>query len=90
MPPACLARLAVLNDRISEGELHLLLLVPLAWLREDMELAFVNSPTEFGPVSITARLRDGAKTLIVSLEPLHFRFSVFSAFAFQKALRRMM
>ncbi len=69
MLPAYLARLAVVDDQIREGELHLLRMTPLAWLREDTELAFENAPTEFGPVSIMARLVGGGSALDVSFEP---------------------
>ena len=34
LPSVLLARLAVIDDQIAEGELHLLRLMPLAWLKE--------------------------------------------------------
>ena len=68
--PACptsrLLRLAVIDDQIREDELHLLRLVPLAWLRSDKEARFENVPTEFGPVSLTARLSPDGKELWVT------------------------
>jgi hypothetical protein len=65
-PPQVLVymmRLAVVDDRIRDGELHLLRFMPLAWLRTDEEAVFQNIPTEFGPVSLTAMLSRDGKTL---------------------------
>jgi hypothetical protein len=58
-----LARLAVIDDQIVPGEMHLLRLVPQAWLTESH---FENIPTEFGPVTMHLR-RDGS-TLHVTLQ----------------------
>jgi hypothetical protein len=49
-------RLAVLDDLIAPDELHLLRLVPLAWLRKDRKFVFRNVPTVFGPVSLSGKL----------------------------------
>ena len=58
--PIYLARLAVVDDQIKQDELHLLRMMPLAWLRTGRESRFENIPTEFGPVSLRAGLsRDG-------------------------------
>jgi len=61
-----LARLAAIDDMIGEGELHLLRLVPKAWLRSDFETRFEKMPTEFGPVSISFKLAEKGKALQVS------------------------
>jgi hypothetical protein len=65
-PTPYLARLAVIDDQIKEGELHLLRLAPLAWLRTDATATFENMPTEFGPVSLTAKLAPDGKELRVT------------------------
>jgi len=56
LPVVYLARLAVIDDQIAEDELHLLRLCPLAWLRTDRAAKFENMPTEFGPVTLRAKL----------------------------------
>jgi hypothetical protein len=61
-----LARLAVIDDQLRDDELHLLRLVPLAWLKEEPELCFTNIRTEFGPVSLRARLADSGRALQLS------------------------
>ncbi len=61
-----LLRLSVIDDVIGEGELHLLRLVPLAWLRTDSETSFEKMPTEFGPVSVSFRLAEKRKALQIS------------------------
>jgi len=69
--PGYLARLAVVDDQIAEDELHLMRMVPLAWLREDTESSFESIPTEFGPVSMMVRLADGGR---------HLKLTFFSRF----------
>ena len=66
---AWLARLAMVDDQIAPDELHLLRLVPLAWLRPDRETRFERMPTEFGPVTVKARLSQDLKQLQVTYEP---------------------
>ncbi|MBN1346759.1 MAG: hypothetical protein JXQ73_28975 [Phycisphaerae bacterium] len=61
-----LARLAMVDDQIAEDELHLLRVMPLAWLRADRQTRFENIPTEFGPVTVRARLGADRATLAVS------------------------
>jgi hypothetical protein len=63
-----LARLAMVDDQIADGELHLLRIMPLAWLRPDRETCFENMPTEFGPVAIRAGLSADRGVLKVSFE----------------------
>lgn len=63
--PTCLARLAVVDDQVHENELHVLRLIPLAWLREDQEAVFERMPTHFGPVSLRVSLQDSGRTLAV-------------------------
>lgn len=67
--PVYLARLAVVDDQVKEDELHLLRMMPLAWLRTDREARFEKMPTEFGPVSLRARLAEDGKELRVSFAP---------------------
>lgn len=66
--PAFMARLAVVDDQAMHDELHLLRMMPLAWLREDRESVFDNMPTEFGPVSLHVRLGKGGKQLLVDFD----------------------
>ena len=63
---ADLVRLAVVDDQLEAGALHLLRLAPLAWIKDDFETRFDNLPTEFGPVSLDFRLEAGGKTLAVA------------------------
>jgi hypothetical protein len=56
-------RLAVLDDQVAPQELHLLRLVPLAWLRKERKLVFTNAPTIFGRVSLSAKLDQTGKGL---------------------------
>lgn len=71
--PACqgyqFARLAVIDDQIKPGELHLLRLVPSVWISCKQETAFENMPTEHGPVSLRWRLSRDGGTLRVAYEP---------------------
>jgi hypothetical protein len=66
---AYLARLAVVDDQLNEDELHLLRLVPSAWLRRDRETVFERLPTEYGPVSLRWRLSRDGRTLHVKYAP---------------------
>lgn len=65
--PVYLARLAVVDDQISRDQLHLLRMMPLAWLSEERESVFQNMPTEFGPVDLRVRLSGGGSEMRVSL-----------------------
>ncbi|MCK4820913.1 hypothetical protein KA005_34430, partial [bacterium] len=62
-------RLSVIDDEIAEDELHLLRIVPLAWLKDDFETKFENIPTEFGPVTIIFKLVEHGKTLQLNYVP---------------------
>jgi hypothetical protein len=64
-----LARLAVVDDEIETGKLHLMRLTPLAWISSDEETVFENMPTDFGPVNLKWQLIDGGQTLRVSYQP---------------------
>lgn len=66
---ADLVRLAVIDEAISEDELHLLRLVPRAWLRADRITRFDNLSTEFGPVTLRFGLQDEGRRLEVSFAP---------------------
>ena len=72
--PIELARLSVIDDQIEPGGLHLLRLVPLAWLTADRETLFERIPTEFGPVTLRFRLAEDGRRLDVSFQP-RFRFT---------------
>lgn len=63
-----LIRLSVIDDVIHEEELHLLRLVPKAWLRTEYETRFENMPTEFGLVTIKFKLNEDRKALDVSYQ----------------------
>jgi hypothetical protein len=63
-----LVRLAVIDDAIHEDELHLLRLVPRAWLRGDRITRFENMPTEFGPLTLRFGLADDGRRLDVNIE----------------------
>lgn len=65
LPSVYLARLAVIDDQIRPDELHLLRLVPLAWLRTGHLSRFERIPTSFGPVTLVVKLEDDGKTLDV-------------------------
>jgi hypothetical protein len=67
-----LARLAVIDDQLQPDELHLLRLVPQAWLRSDRETLFEKIPTHFGPVTLRWQLSKDAKTLNMRYES-HYR-----------------
>ena len=69
LPSVWLARLSVIDDQIREEELHLLRLMPLAWLRSDKEARFQNMPTEFGAVGLTAKLGPDGRELLVNFAP---------------------
>ena len=61
-----MAKLAVIDDQISEGNLHLLRFCPIAWCSSKDESRFLSMPTEYGPVDLRFRLSDDGKTLEVS------------------------
>jgi len=67
--PTWLARLSVIDDQLVEEELHLLRLVPTAWLQTGRESVFERMPTEFGPVMLRAGLDGKGKTLRIVFEP---------------------
>lgn len=60
-----LARLAVLDDQLKDGELHLLRLCPLAWISAEQETKFENMPTLYGLVDLAFRLGKQAGELQV-------------------------
>jgi hypothetical protein len=62
-----LSRLAVVDDQWREDELHLLRLMPLAWLREDREMVLSDLPTVFGPMTLKVR-REDAGTVSVEFQ----------------------
>ena len=59
------ARLAVIDDEIAEGELHLLRLCPQSWITSEQETAFENMRTLYGTVSLRFRLTADKRTLEV-------------------------
>jgi hypothetical protein len=57
-----LARLAVVDDQLAPDELHLLRIVPLAWIAPDADCRFDALPTVHGPVTLrTHRSADGRR-----------------------------
>jgi hypothetical protein len=66
--PVWLMRLAVVDDQLEEDTLHLLRLVPQAWLCRERETVFAAMPTEYGPVDLRFRRRDDV-TLDVIFTP---------------------
>jgi len=64
-----MARLAVIDDQLKEGELHLLRLAPLAWLKPGDKCRFDKMPTEFGPVTLHTRVSKDGKTLTLDWRP---------------------
>jgi len=66
-------KLCVIDDSIKDDELHLLRLVPKAWLRNDYETRFEKIATEFGPVTIKFKLSKGGKALDIIYKP-QFRY----------------
>lgn len=60
-----LARLAMADDQLNPGELHLLRLMPSAWLKPGSSAVFGDLPTEFGPVTLKTRMAPDGKTLAV-------------------------
>jgi len=64
-----LVRLAAVDETIQPGELHLLRLAPLAWLKDGFETKFENLPTEFGPVTLAFELSARDRVLKVWFEP---------------------
>ncbi len=59
-------RQSVIDDQLADGEIHLLRLVPLAWISTNEETVFENMPTEYGPVDLRFRLSADGSTLDVS------------------------
>ena len=64
-----LLRLTVVDDEIRDDELHLLRLMPSAWLRKGQATAFENMPTVYGPVSLFTKVTKNGKGLDVSFTP---------------------
>jgi hypothetical protein len=58
-----LARQAVIDDELHDGELHLLRFCPLAWLSEKDPATFLHMPTIYGQVDLQVGLAPGGKTL---------------------------
>ena len=68
-----LIRLSVIDDVIEDNKLHLLRLVPRAWVCPDAECRFDNMPTEYGPVTLRFRLTDQGRNLAVTFKPEYRR-----------------
>ena len=56
-------KLAVLDDQIEPGSLHLLRFCPLAWVSKEDKTELAGMPTEFGPVDLSFKLSGDGKTL---------------------------
>jgi hypothetical protein len=63
-----LARLAVIDDIWRPDEIHLLRLVPLAWLNSEKETRLERMPTEYGPLTIHFAPSKDGQTLRVDIE----------------------
>lgn len=61
-------RLAVVDDLVEPGHLHLMRLVPRAWVRPEAVTRFEQVPTIFGPVTCRFGLTDDGATLNVEVE----------------------
>ncbi len=61
-----LARLAVLDDQLAPGELHLLRLCPTAWVSKDRQTILENMPTVYGLVNMRFHLSKDQTSLVVS------------------------
>jgi len=60
------AKLSVIDDQVSYGDLHLMRLCPHAWISSEEETRFEKMPTEFGSVNLKFRRSADGKTLDVS------------------------
>jgi hypothetical protein len=56
-------KLSVIDDALKPDELHLLRLVPQAWVTSDHLTRFENIATEYGPVDLKFKLSDDGETL---------------------------
>ncbi len=61
-------RLCAIDDLVEPEALHLLRLVPKAWLKADRQTKFENVPTVFGPVTVRFGLQDAGRTLAVEYQ----------------------
>jgi hypothetical protein len=62
-------KLCVIDEEIEEGQLHLLRLVPKAWIRSDYLTRFEKIATEFGPVTLKFKLTNDGRNLDLTYEP---------------------
>lgn len=58
-------RQSVVDDQLEQDKLHLLRLVPLAWVSKTEDTVFENMPTNYGPVDLRWRLSDNGEVLDV-------------------------
>ncbi len=63
------ARLSVIDDQLKTGELHLLRLMPKAWLRPGDACRFDRMPTEFGPVTLRTTVSKKGERLDLEFRP---------------------
>lgn len=61
-----LARLAVIDDEIAVGELHLLRLCPQAWVSAKGEAVFERMPTIYGTINLRFKKSADGKTLDIT------------------------
>ncbi len=66
-------RQSVVDDEQADGELHLLRLVPLAWLSTKEDTVFENMPTIYGPVDLRFRMSEGPDAALQVLFKGHWR-----------------
>lgn len=61
-------RQSVIDDKLTQNELHLLRLCPLAWIKSGESSAFENMPTFFGVVNLRFGLSRDSRTLEVTFD----------------------
>ncbi len=64
-----MARLAMIDDEIEEEAVHLLRLMPHAWLRPGDRTEFSHMPTEYGPVTLRTEVSPCGTELQVDFVP---------------------
>lgn len=67
--PFYMTRLAVVDDVVTDGELHLLRICPLAWISAERTTLFENMPTAYGPISLRWQLSPDGRSLNIDYTP---------------------
>lgn len=66
--PIEFARLSVVDDQLELDHLHLLRLVPRAWLSSERPASFERIPTQFGPATLSFQLADNNRRLVATFD----------------------